>query len=442
MYRGEEMKCTILPFAAHRPVIEPPPRLRATRSRPTSSSLCPPASGSEGRRVVFRQLPGRCTWCGRPTAPLPSRCSASPSSKRSSRPPSPTGKLIVDGVVLPARSGTPAARVPSCAGRPGGGPGRLQVARAVSRARTGPPPRPPRKVGQRPDPGEGARRSSCATSRTARCTTRCRTRAARPTRRPLSLALQALAIAQTPRHPPRPLRPPPPPLPGERPRHRRRLGSRPSSPRPASPAESFRAPHLARPGGAAAQLPGVDPHPRQPREGGQALRARPARPLPLPRPLRAVLRRGPRLAVRRLVRPGPLRPRLPRRLLRHVRGGRRPGRLGPRSPSETSPSTWRVFRQGQGAVQSHPPAMGDIYEDALYMTNLFSYLGIPTGGELPRGGRALTPGAAPRPHRARPRVLPLPGPDGVGAAGGHPDPRAGREARRSSARTVPARPRS
>jgi ATP-binding cassette subfamily B protein len=43
-----------------------------------------------------------------------------------------------------------------------------------------------------------------------------------------------------------------------------------------------------------------------------------------------------------------------------------------------------VFRQGQGAVQSILSAIGSLYEDALYMSNLFAYLGIATGGERPR----------------------------------------------------------
>jgi ATP-binding cassette subfamily B protein/ATP-binding cassette subfamily C protein len=57
-----------------------------------------------------------------------------------------------------------------------------------------------------------------------------------------------------------------------------------------------------------------------------------------------------------------------------------------------------VFRQGQGAVQSILTAMGAMYEDALYMTNLFAYLAIPTGGELPRRSPALAP-ARGRPSR-------------------------------------------
>ncbi len=43
-----------------------------------------------------------------------------------------------------------------------------------------------------------------------------------------------------------------------------------------------------------------------------------------------------------------------------------------------------VFRQGQGAVQAVLAAVGGMYEDALFMTNLFAFLAIPAGGEAPR----------------------------------------------------------
>jgi ATP-binding cassette subfamily B protein/ATP-binding cassette subfamily C protein len=43
-----------------------------------------------------------------------------------------------------------------------------------------------------------------------------------------------------------------------------------------------------------------------------------------------------------------------------------------------------VFRQGQGAVQNILSAIGGLYEDALYMSNLFTFFAIPTGGEQPR----------------------------------------------------------
>jgi len=52
-----------------------------------------------------------------------------------------------------------------------------------------------------------------------------------------------------------------------------------------------------------------------------------------------------------------------------------------------------VFRQGQGAFQGILSAVGDMYEDALFMSNLFLYLNIPTSGEAPR---SLPARSAPR----------------------------------------------
>ncbi|MBI5071226.1 MAG: ABC transporter ATP-binding protein [Deltaproteobacteria bacterium] len=58
-----------------------------------------------------------------------------------------------------------------------------------------------------------------------------------------------------------------------------------------------------------------------------------------------------------------------------------------------------VFRQGQGAIQSILSAVGAMYEDALYMSNLFAFLAIPTGGETARVRPALAP-----PHGAPGRI--------------------------------------
>jgi ATP-binding cassette, subfamily B, bacterial len=49
-----------------------------------------------------------------------------------------------------------------------------------------------------------------------------------------------------------------------------------------------------------------------------------------------------------------------------------------------------VFRQGQAAIQAVLAAVGGMYEDALFMQNLFAFLAIPAGGERPR----VTPAAA------------------------------------------------
>ncbi|HLM43930.1 MAG TPA: ABC transporter ATP-binding protein, partial [Myxococcaceae bacterium] len=43
-----------------------------------------------------------------------------------------------------------------------------------------------------------------------------------------------------------------------------------------------------------------------------------------------------------------------------------------------------VFRQGQAAFQGILTSIGSMYEDALFMSNLFAYLDIPTGAEQPR----------------------------------------------------------
>ena len=43
-----------------------------------------------------------------------------------------------------------------------------------------------------------------------------------------------------------------------------------------------------------------------------------------------------------------------------------------------------VFRQGQGAIQAVLAAVGGMYEDALFMQNLFAFLAIPSGREQAR----------------------------------------------------------
>lgn len=50
-----------------------------------------------------------------------------------------------------------------------------------------------------------------------------------------------------------------------------------------------------------------------------------------------------------------------------------------------------VFRQGQGAFQSILSSVGSMYEDSLFMSNLFIYLSIPTGNEAPRKVPAASP---------------------------------------------------
>ncbi len=50
-----------------------------------------------------------------------------------------------------------------------------------------------------------------------------------------------------------------------------------------------------------------------------------------------------------------------------------------------------VFRQGQGAVQSILTSVGSMYEDALFMSNLFTFLALPTSAERPRTATVLSP---------------------------------------------------
>jgi ATP-binding cassette subfamily B protein/ATP-binding cassette subfamily C protein len=56
-----------------------------------------------------------------------------------------------------------------------------------------------------------------------------------------------------------------------------------------------------------------------------------------------------------------------------------------------------AFRQGQQAFQGVLSAVGGMYEDSLYMSNLSEYLAIPTGGESARGPSIRTlPRGGPR----------------------------------------------
>ncbi len=53
-----------------------------------------------------------------------------------------------------------------------------------------------------------------------------------------------------------------------------------------------------------------------------------------------------------------------------------------------------VFRQGQSSIQSALASIGSLYEDGLFMSNLFAYLDIGTGGEQPRRLPPLAPARA------------------------------------------------
>ena len=103
-----------------------------------------------------------------------------------------------------------------------------------------------------------------------------------------------------------------------------------------------------------------------------------------------------------------------------------------------------VFRQGQGAVPGHPLARSAaMYEDALFMSNLFAYLHIPTGGEAPR--RACRPLSPPRGRPAAielaQRLVPLPRQGGLGAARRVPHARSRARSSGWWARTARARAR-
>ncbi|MCK6552157.1 ABC transporter ATP-binding protein/permease [Myxococcota bacterium] len=54
-----------------------------------------------------------------------------------------------------------------------------------------------------------------------------------------------------------------------------------------------------------------------------------------------------------------------------------------------------VFRQGQAAFQGVLVSIGSMYESALFMSNLFTYLGIPSKGEV---ARIAPPATIPRGH--------------------------------------------
>ena len=98
-----------------------------------------------------------------------------------------------------------------------------------------------------------------------------------------------------------------------------------------------------------------------------------------------------------------------------------------------------LFKQGQSAVAAMLGAVGGMYEDNLYLSNLYDYLEQPSGGAQ---GVATSGGRAARRHRVRQRDVHL--------SRRRPCPRCATSrctygparASRSSARTAPARRRS
>jgi ATP-binding cassette subfamily B protein len=72
-----------------------------------------------------------------------------------------------------------------------------------------------------------------------------------------------------------------------------------------------------------------------------------------------------------------------------------------------------AFRQGQQAFQSTLGAIGGMYEDSLYMSNLFAYLDIPVGGAAALAAPAGAPApalAAADPHAPAPAPALIPAP--------------------------------
>jgi len=67
-----------------------------------------------------------------------------------------------------------------------------------------------------------------------------------------------------------------------------------------------------------------------------------------------------------------------------------------------------AFRQGQGAFQSVLGSLGDLYEDSLFMRNLFDFLDLETAAEAPRpGGVVRLPTVQPARSKAVPRDIEL-----------------------------------
>jgi len=66
-----------------------------------------------------------------------------------------------------------------------------------------------------------------------------------------------------------------------------------------------------------------------------------------------------------------------------------------------------VFRQGQGAFQSVLGSLGDLYEDSLFMRNLFEFLDLETLAEAPRvaGQERSREAVSPTRSRAVPREI-------------------------------------
>ncbi|HEY4221840.1 MAG TPA: ABC transporter ATP-binding protein, partial [Myxococcota bacterium] len=72
-----------------------------------------------------------------------------------------------------------------------------------------------------------------------------------------------------------------------------------------------------------------------------------------------------------------------------------------------------VFRSGQGSFSSILSSIGSMYEDALYMSNLFAYLDTDAKGELPRATHARTLPPGPQDLELRHVTFKYPGTDAI-----------------------------
>ena len=147
---------------------------------------------------------------------------------------------------------------------------------------------------------------------------------------------------------------------------------------------AFRLRNWRSPESAAAEVPRVRARERRARQGGEALRARAAAARALPRRwARRFYREDRKLAVQR-ARLGLPRSRWSARGAFYVCYALMAVAAAAGQLTLGNMTLYIVaFRQGQQAFQAILTAIGGMYEDNLYMSNLFEYLAIPTGRPAP-----------------------------------------------------------
>ena len=183
-------------------------------------------------------------------------------------------------------------------------------------------------------------------------------------------------------------------------------GARRSSPRRASGASRswlsagarFESPSSALPRGAA--VAGGE------RQGGEALLAERAAARALPRALRALPRRGRVAGARRACAALALRPLATARALRLLRVGRVARGRGRAQRRRDDALSWSRSARARRRSRAALLAIAKLYEDNLFMTNLFEYLRSPRTSRtsrFPRLPKAVPAGAPPRatPSRSR-----------------------------------------